>query len=161
MRRAVYGGWSAELAWRGGAGGWLAAGALGALPLLPRGLLDGGCHADLAWVWAVKMDVGGSGTRCSGLVSHVLDLHLRDMMLDGIISVCMISKIKSRNFSSLLNLGGITVRSRHMNETESYFFLFFHMSLGLSTVDSVEGVHRTIRWSARKSWTTREKLSSE
>ena len=40
-------------------------------------------EADMARVCAVKMDVGGGGTRCSGLVAHVLDLHLRDMMHDG------------------------------------------------------------------------------
>lgn len=32
---------------------------------------------------SVKMDVGGSNTRCTGLLAHVLDMHMRDMMLDG------------------------------------------------------------------------------
>jgi hypothetical protein len=29
------------------------------------------------------MDVGGSNTRCTALLAHVLDIHMRDMMLDG------------------------------------------------------------------------------
>ena len=32
---------------------------------------------------AVKMDVGGPDTRCTSLLGHVIDIHMRDMILDG------------------------------------------------------------------------------